>query len=253
MHLQSLPIAQSTSSIAYDVNDSGTVVGPAPVQSSEKGFIRTASGKATYYCAPGAGCTKYSSSTYFTGLNDSGVGVGVYKTPEMGAPEGFMLKGSTFATIQEPNSVWGTSVNGINKSNTVVGSYLDNQTNSHGFQRPSSGNYTTLDFPGAQSTAPLGINSSGVIVGSYSSPTQGFTYQAGEWTTLDYPGASTTELNGISDAGVIVGYSYVTTPGTAFLYENGVFKVIAVPNAYSTSVNGRYQSRWTDCRNDKFR
>jgi hypothetical protein len=97
-------LPQSTSSIAYDVNDSGTVVGPAPVQSSEKGFIRTASGKATYYCAPGAGCTKYSSSTYFTGLNDSGVGVGVYKTPEMGAPEGFMLKGSTSATIQEPNS-----------------------------------------------------------------------------------------------------------------------------------------------------
>jgi hypothetical protein len=229
-------LPKSTSSLAYGVNDSGAVVGSAPVSPSAQGFTRTASGAVTYYCAPGAGCTEYSSLTYFTGRNDAGVDVGVYKTPTMGDPEGFMLKGSTFTPIQEPNSVYGTYTNGINKSNTVVGSYLDSQTHSHGFQRSSEGSYITLDYPGAQNTYPLGINDNGVIVGAYYSG-QGFIYEDGEWTTLDYPGASSTELNGISDAGVIIGNSNATTQGTAFLYENGVVKVIAAPNTYSTSVS----------------
>ena len=42
----------------------------------------------------------------------------------------------------------------------------------------------------------------------------------------------------ISDAGVIIGRSNTTKHGTAFLYKNGVFKVIAVPNSFSTSANG---------------
>jgi hypothetical protein len=238
-------LPKSTSSVLHAVNDSGTVVGSAPVQlpyPSASAFARTANGKVTYYCAPSADCTNYSSYTYFTGVNDADIEVGVYKTPGASDPEGFMLKGSTFTAIQEPNSVWGTYVSGINKSNAVVGYYLDNQDNDHGFLRSSDGSYTTLDFAGAQNTVPLGINDRDEIVGYYSDPNsspQGFAYHDGEWKTLDYPGVSFTELYGRSNAGVIIGYAGAASgPGTAFLYENGEFKVIAVPNTYSTGANG---------------
>lgn len=231
-------LPESTYSIAYGINDSGTVVGSTPTSSTAKGFVRTASGKVSYYCAPEADCSNYSSYTYFTGLNDAGVDVGIYKIPGAGSPQGFKLNGSTFTAINDPNAAFGTAANGINKSNTVVGYYYDSGDHLHGFQRSSDGRFLTLDFPDAQNTSPQAINDKGTIVGYYTTPAHGFIHRNATWATLDYPGASTTVLNGISDADVIVGNGYVKTPTTAFLYENGDFKVIAVPNAYSTSVSG---------------
>lgn len=220
------------------VNDAGTVVGVAPNdQASGQGFIRTATGKVMYYCAPGANCTVYNSSTYFTGRNDAGVSVGVYNKVNS-EQEGFMLQASTFTTIQAPDTVYGTFPNALNKSNTVVGYYLDSATNSHGFQRTSEGAYTTLDYPEAQETWPAGINDDGVIVGSYY-PGHAFIYQDGTWATVAYPGASATALVGISNTGVMIGNKNTTNPDiiSGFLYEEGAFKLIVVPNSYSTTVN----------------
>ena len=45
-------------------------------------------------------------------------------------------------------------------------------------------------------------------------------------------------LTGISNANVIIGFSTSTEPSTAFLYANGVFKVISVPNSFYTIANG---------------
>jgi uncharacterized membrane protein len=231
-----LPPGYSSSPV-YAVNDDGTVVGAAFCGGdTTKGFIRSSSGTYTYYSAPGTSDCAYNVFTNFTGRNDVGVNVGNYRSASLSEPEGFLLEGSKFTPFKEPNAVFGTTANGINNSNTVIGIYYDSQDKIHGFQRSSGGDFLTLDFPGAQDTSPQGINDAGEIVGWYY-PGHGFTYDKGTWKTLAYPGASSTALYDISDAGVIVGNSNASKPNTAFLYEDDVFKVITVPNAYWTSVN----------------
>src|SRR5437660_1526667 len=77
---------------------------------------------------------------------------------------------------------------------------------------------------------PLGIDDFGTVVGTYKHTTggrnHGFIFHNGQWATLDYPHASDTLLFGITNAGQIIGYA-----GPLFLYENGTFKVISVPNS----------------------
>ena len=234
-----LPESRDTSA-PYGVNDRGTVVGAAVSNSGiERAFARTASGTVTYYRAPNT-VPDYASFTYFTGRNDAGVSVGIYKVPNpnLSVPEGFILNGSSFTPVLEPKSVWGTNANGINKWNTVVGYYFDYRYHTHGFKRLGNGSFITLNYPGAQNTLPAGINDHGVVVGTYFPGGNGFVYYNGRWATLNYPKAAGTNLNGISDAGVIIGRSTATKQGTAFLYANGVFKVIAVPNAFLTNAVG---------------
>jgi hypothetical protein len=237
-------LPDNSQGVPSDINDSGTIVGSVSYFSAGKGegFTQTSNGNVTYYCAPGANCDVYDSFTGLTGINNAGTKVGSYAAPQSNT-YGFMLKGSTFHSIQEPNAYSQTWAVQINSHNTVIGYYDDSAFNNHGFERSSDGTYTTLDYPGVAVTAPEGINSEGEIVGYYNvtyydSPANGFTFVNGEWTTLNYPGASGTILSGISDAGVIVGAAgYASGPGTAFLYENGEFKVIAYPNSYSTNVS----------------
>jgi hypothetical protein len=240
-------LARNGYAIPSDINDFGTVVGSINFFSAGQGegFTETPQGKVTYYCAPGADCNVYNSYTSFTGINDAGTKVGSYATSGsyMSTPYGFMLKGSTFTSIQEPNAYNQTFAIQINKQDTVIGYYDDSAFNDHGYERSSDGTYTTLDYPGAVDTLPLGINDNSEIVGYYQTtnsqgPAYGFAYKSGEWTMLSYPGAYSTVLSGVSDAGVIVGGAgYASGPGTAFLYENGEFKVVAVPKSYSTGIS----------------
>jgi hypothetical protein len=120
------------------------------------------------------------------GVNSYGTVVGQGETSSVGSyvpagsstAEGFMLSGSTLTTIKEPQSAspYGTNAAGINKFNSIVGSYMDSKGVVHGFKRFSNGSYVTLDYPGAQSTTASGINDSGTIVGSFTNATgsQGF-------------------------------------------------------------------------------
>jgi hypothetical protein len=153
---------------ANGVNSYGTVVGQGETSSNvEKGFIRYPSGRVSYW-----------SKLNFSARNDIGVSVGSYVPAGSSTAEGFMLSGSTLTTIKEPQSAspYGTNAAGINKFNSIVGSYMDSKGVVHGFKRFSNGSYVTLDYPGAQSTTASGINDSGTIVGSFTNATgsQGF-------------------------------------------------------------------------------
>ena len=105
------------------------------------------------------------------------------------------------------------------------------------FKRWSNGTTHTLDFPGAapNSTRPAGINDLGTVVGAYKHTTggrnHGFIFHNGQWATLDYPQAVATNLIGITNARKIIGKARVNSSDTLFLYENGTFKVISVPNS----------------------
>ena len=68
--------------------------------------------------------------------------------------------------------------------------------------------FTTIDVPGARFTIPVGINSSGDIVGLYGDTTgvHGFLLSKhGVFSTIDFPKARDTRAFGINSSGDIVG------------------------------------------------
>jgi hypothetical protein len=218
------------------VNDFRTTVG----QSSSNGqlaFIRYSGGTVSYFSPPNA------ASTALTARNDGGVSVGFYSTQgsTSNIAKGFILQGSTFTSFVHPKAVWGTRITGINKYNSTVGWYLDSAEKEHGFKRFSNGGLAALDYPGSQGTDPAGINDYGTVAGSFSNTSgeHGFIFHSGSWAQVDYPGSNgQTQLVGISNASVVVGFSTLQEPYVSFLYANGAFKVISVPNSFSTNVTG---------------
>jgi len=218
----------------FGVNDYKTVVGEADFTSApnQKGFLRYSGGGVSYYSAPNSAATR------FTGRNDGGVSIGVYSSQSASTiAKGFMLSGSSFTSIVHPNAVWGTTLTGINRYNSIVGWYLDANENPHGFKRYSNGSFRTLQFnSGTVDTIPNGINDFGTIVGWYNTQ-HGFIFHNNAWATLNYPNASPTELKGISNNGVIVGINHSTQQGVSFLYANGTFKIIKIPNSFLTNVS----------------
>lgn len=212
------------------VNDYGTVVGTADFGKSAspqfRAFIHYSNGSTSYWVPSAA------TGSRFGGRNDSGVTTGAYSDAS-GQWHAVLRKGSTTTPISTPNH--GTPA-GINRYNSLVGSYSDSNGNSHGFKRYSNGNIVHLDYPGATGTFANGINDGGGIVGFYDGTDgaeHGFIYHSGQWAKLQYPNASlSTELFGISTAGVIVGQGQAH----GFLYKDGSFKEIKFPGAAETDV-----------------
>jgi hypothetical protein len=195
-------------------------------------ITRYSDGSIRYYTAPG------SADTAFTARNVNAISIGTYDTNNPLISNGFMLNGKVFTPIAHADSAF-TYAAGINKWNTIVGSYLSSGTNLRGFIRRSNGGLVDLDYPGAQSTILFGINDDGVIVGNYANTTTNtyaaFVYYKGKWASVNYPGTVGTALVGISNAGVIIG---TTIDGASFLYKNGAFKLIAIPSFSYTEVQG---------------
>lgn len=218
------------------VNDFRTTVGQSSSNPAQ-GFIRYSGGGVSYFTAPNA------ASTNFTGRNDGGVSVGFYTTQGTSISNGFILQGSTFMSFSHPKAVRGTTLSGINKYNSTVGFYFDSAQNEHGFKRYSNGGLASLNYPGALDTAALAINDNGTVVGSFvgtgtNGSSHGFLYHGGTWAKVDYPSGSpgNTSLDGISNINVVVGHFQRLSTYISFLYANGVFKNIFVPNADSTQV-----------------
>jgi hypothetical protein len=199
------------------VTDKGTVVGGAVFNNVfSKGFIRYSDGTVAYYGAPN------SATTNFTDRNVHAISIGGYSANNNPTiSKGFMLDGKSFTPIVEPKAVKGTSVQGINKWNTIVGWYLDSSENSHGFKRSSNGSFVTLDYPGATTTGASGINDNGMIVGTWANPRGniggGFVLYNGKWVSVEYPGkvSETTDLIGICNAGAMIGINTQDEPYTS--------------------------------------
>jgi hypothetical protein len=222
------------------VNDFASVVGEAvnPGASTvvEKAFVRFSGGGVNYFSPSG------SISTRFFARNNNGVTVGDFADSSFHL-HAFMLQGATQTPIVDPKAAsFSTDVRGINKFNSIVGSYTDTNGKEHGFKRFSNGSFNDLNFPGSsKATNPSAINDSGAIVGSYiaaDDSLNGFIFHNGSWATLNFPQTAGTELFGISNAGVIVGLDHSTETGRAFMYANGKFKVISVPNSFATEATG---------------
>jgi uncharacterized membrane protein len=139
----------------------------------------------------------------------------------------YLLSDGVFWNIEPPAALAGAVVtfsyaSGINKQQAIVGrydtpalgarGYLDGAGHSH--RRDA---YTTLHFPGATSSAALGIDKRGVIVGGYTKDAvrHGYLLIENTYFTLDVPGCSAPVVGGamtcttprkVNDAGQIVGF-----------------------------------------------
>src|ERR1700733_9036052 len=130
--------------------------------------------------------------------------VGIFRTVVTVAyGTGFALKGGKYTLLQVPGAL-GTALVGINRSDQMVGYYLDSEGVPHGVL-DSGGKITVLDYPGADQTLAYGINDSGLVVGSYQG-TYGFLYDHGNYSSINYPGSLETTAFGINSAGEIVGF-----------------------------------------------
>jgi uncharacterized membrane protein len=185
------------------------------------------------------------------GINDRGNIVGQFTSG--GNTPGFILdshNSTTFTTINQPTGVTSDVINaqGINNHGLVVGFYLGNDGQVHGFtaQAPATPGTITAtavtdptipanpNEPGATFVFSqiLGINDNGLAVGYFGDSTtsqHGYFYNTntGTYTFLDDPaarfhnGVEVTQITGINNAGQIAGFysdangtfhSFIATP-----------------------------------------
>jgi uncharacterized membrane protein len=143
----------------------------------------------------------------------------------------------------------GTQALGINPHGDIVGVYVTNGLNTHGFLL-RKGKFTTIDAPGASfpppptsgGTGASGINPQGDIVGSYNDSSgniHGFLLRKGTFTVIDAPGSNFTGPSAINPRGDIVGLYFDSSPGAhGFLLSKSKFSTIDVPGAVYTDASG---------------
>jgi probable HAF family extracellular repeat protein len=201
--------------------------------------------------------------TYATGINNAGEVVGWYH--DAAGDHGFLRSpnGSKFMTFDDPDGVGGTSLQGINDSGYMTGSFYQlPTTNGTSFLIKGGTGFVNFTVPGAAGpTYAWKINNKVQIVGYFfregSLPdVHGFVRNMdGSFIAFDDPdapvgtmGTQGTVARGINDLGEIVGY----LPGlngnaaqdVAFLRStNGaVYTTITVPDSrgtVATAINNR--------------
>ena len=157
------------------------------------------------------------SATPALGVNNAGEVVG--GTGTIYTTKGFDLRNGVFKRLNVPGQFVYVYASAIDNLGRVVG-WTDND----GFT--CRGNTCKIiDFPSASTTATLGINDSGVIVGWYVIPYGclgcGLVLRNGKYFSFSYPGAMFTAATGINNSGQIVGqyqlpdytyHGFVTSP-----------------------------------------
>jgi len=102
--------------------------------------------------------------------------------------------------------------------------------------------YTTVDYPGADSTIVYGINNEGDMVGVYSVPPgipHAFMLSAGVFTTIDPPSGIQPVASGINDAKQVVGwYLDESRHAHAFMFDGVTFVAIDYPGSTGTIALG---------------
>jgi parallel beta-helix repeat protein/probable HAF family extracellular repeat protein len=99
--------------------------------------------------------------------------------------------------------------------------------------------FTIVDYPGSTTSATLGINNAGDIVGRFTdtnNQTHGYLFSGGKFTQIDFPGAVTnTQAIGINSRGDIVGGYNDGTRAYGYLLSQGKFTSLDCPGAAFTA------------------
>lgn len=176
MTLTLLPPANpgnTTSEVAFGINDNGAIVGQYVDSASGNtpGFVYAA--KAFTILTPTATATV----TNAQGINNNGLVTGFYSADGI-HQHGFLFNTNTaqYTLLADPvqPDLFFTQFLGINDKNQAVGYYQNNAGSQHGFLFDiATGRYTFLDDPnattinGVSTTQITGINNSGEITGFY--------------------------------------------------------------------------------------
>jgi uncharacterized membrane protein len=214
---------------ASSINDVGQIVGSfGNGRGSAQGFLES-NNNFTTIAVPGQ------FATHANAINDSGRIVGDSNFSR----HGYMLDAGKYTTIDPAETVNLSEARGINDAGQIVGNF----GTSSGLVRSYlyvSGQFTTIQAPGAIDTSAASINNAGQIVGSFydGKKITGFLYAAGKFNTIAVPGAFQTFPLGINDTGDIVG-DFIDATGThGFLDAGGKFTAIDVPNGIQTIASG---------------
>ena len=209
-------IPNADTSIAYGIENNGRIVGKYSDDSGTHGFLYF-NGNVTTINYPGG-----ATYTICRGMNDNQQIAGYYKAKN-GIEHAFYYDKKGFTPIPEFSGAVGTHAMSINNPGDVVGYYTlgsGGDQHDHGFLYDKKGNLTTVDVPfnNVTDTRCYGINSSGLIVGTYDDNlgTHGFLDIAGLFFSVDAPGGTTpgigTFVQGINDNNQITAFGI-----TAFL------------------------------------
>ena len=145
-----------------------------------------------------------------------------------------------FIQIEVPGAT-ATSVNGINNTGVMVGTY--GTTNIENGFALFGGKLVIISVPGALGTTCQGVNSARAIVGTVTPQIgqgnpRGFLYQNGVFTDIG-PGTDLAGAFGINDSGQIVGgYAPDGITEHGFLYDGAQYQTLDVPGAKATVATG---------------
>jgi hypothetical protein len=224
----------ATGTFPMAINNVGQIVGywVNPGQATSGNFLYS-EGNFSSISSPGTLSTP-------TGINDNGQIVGTYYPDYPGNQylyHGFLYSGGSYTTIDYPGA-YATSVNGINASGQIVGSYTAQDGSSQIFLY-SGGSFSTIVYPDHPYVTSLtGINTSGQIVGEeFNYLGQfGFVDSAGSFISITDPVAGPsgpfTNANGINDSGEVAGtYIDQAQAEHGFIYSGGSYTTIDYPGA----------------------
>jgi PEP-CTERM motif len=144
----------------------------------------------------------------------------------------------TFQSFNGPNSSGGTTANGINNNDQIVGFSVANGVNTN-WWRNTNGTFNILNLP--VGSFANGINTTPTVVGQNGATA--FSYTGSTLTTLpNVNGTTTSQLAfGINDSGWIVGQYSDSNTGTSpgFVYNGTNFTTLnPVVNATNTFAQG---------------
>lgn len=156
-----------------------------------------------------------------------------------------MASSATTAVKPPPNyDGMGFSTGNINNNGDYVAHATTKAFTSDGYIF-KNGAYTPLNYSGAASTMPLGINDQGTVVGGYRNtagnidPDHAFIYDGAKFTEVSIPGAEYASLDNINNNGVAVGsYALPKQPFHGLIYANGQTTTLDYPGASGTSIRG---------------
>ncbi|HET7017098.1 MAG TPA: hypothetical protein VFI65_24460 [Streptosporangiaceae bacterium] len=241
-HYSTIKVPGGTNVQAEGISDSGTIVGCDRRKAGGRGFVEKGK-KFTILADPKAG-TK--GSTCASAINNGGVIVGQYESNRI---HGFVLDGTRYTTIDEPQAghgvTGGTVAVDLNDAGVIVGYYFTSKGVQRGFVL-RNGRFTSVSFPGPAgaknpSTVLNGISDNGTMTGIFfdqSGDHIAFTDHDGKFRRISVPGAKITSAACISErSGLIVGNYQASATATSrgFTLRNGIYRTLrAAPGKKGT-------------------
>jgi PEP-CTERM motif len=230
----------ASATVGTAINNLGAVIGQNSTQNGIDAFLYSG-GKYTRIKFKGA------STTYATGINTSGVVVGLYFAGPNSREFGYEYSDGAYTKINPPGST-DTWVSGINASGEVAGYYQRGPQNKEFGFVDSDGTYTQIHYPGALDTVVNGINASGAVTGYYDKENAktgvtkqyGFVENGGTYTQLRFPGWIEMDPLAIDASGAVAG-NYEKDPNGrsyGFVYSGGAFTTVNVTGSEGTVVQG---------------